>query len=160
MGVGTLPERLARTAMSKTLTALPDMAIARNALQRLALTAVLAVAIVGIAQAAEPRAQSLMREHKCYICHADQKPLAGPAFADVAAAYEGNQDAVAIVATLIRSGKHGGGPWHMPPHPEISAAEATAIARYVLSLEPRPLAPQGPAPIGQPQPATAISPRS
>ena len=31
------------------------------------------------------------------------------------------------VATVIRRGQHGSGPWRMPPHPEISAAEARTI---------------------------------
>jgi len=30
----------------------------------------------------------------------------------------------------------------MPPHPEISAAEATLIARYILSLDERRTPPQ------------------
>ncbi len=27
-----------------------------------------------------------------------------------------------------------GGPWHMPPHPEVSAAQARVMADYILSL--------------------------
>jgi cytochrome c551/c552 len=32
-------------------------------------------------------------------------------------------------------GSHGNGPWHMPPHPEVSDADAKAMVRYILSLK-------------------------
>jgi len=86
--------------------------------------------------AGAPAATALMNEYRCYVCHADDEPKAGPAFADVAAAYRGNPKAQSTVAGVIRRGQHGGGPWHMPPHPEISAAEANVIARYILALPP------------------------
>jgi len=81
-----------------------------------------------------PAATALMNQYRCYVCHADTEPKAGPAFADVAAAYRGKPKAQSTVAAVIRRGQHGGGPWHMPPHPEISAAEANTIARYILAL--------------------------
>jgi cytochrome c551/c552 len=61
--------------------------------------------------------------------------LAGPAFADVAAVYRREPDAVRRMADVIRAGAASGGPWHMPPHPEVSAREARAMARYILSLD-------------------------
>jgi len=86
--------------------------------------------------AAAPAATALMNQYRCYVCHEDTEPKAGPAFADVAAAYRGNPKAQSTVAAVIRRGQHGGGPWHMPPHPEISATEANTIARYILALPP------------------------
>ena len=47
--------------------------------------------------------------------------------------YRGKQQADKIVAEKIRSGAHGSGPWHMPPHPEVSKADAATMARYILS---------------------------
>jgi hypothetical protein len=38
------------------------------------------------------------------------------------------------VIRVIKRGQHGGGPWHMPPHPEISDAEAALITQYILTL--------------------------
>jgi cytochrome c len=75
-----------------------------------------------------------LTHYRCYICHSNQEALVGPAFADVAAAYRGRQDAVARIAHDIRAGLRTGGPWHMPPHPEISPDEARAMARYIMSL--------------------------
>jgi len=79
-----------------------------------------------------------MTRYRCYICHADRHALAGPAFEDVAIAWRGQSDAAARMARVIRGGAASGGPWHMPPHPEVSQREARAMARYILSLDPAP----------------------
>ena len=81
-------------------------------------------------------AQRLLGEYKCYICHADHRAKAGPAYDDVAAQFRGKRNAVSVIATEIRRGIRRRGPWHMPPHPEVSVAEARAMARYIMSLEP------------------------
>jgi len=93
-----------------------------------------AMSMVGVATAQAPEA--LLQRYKCYACHSDNETKTGPAYADVAAKYGGNPRAVTIIATTVRKGAHGGGPWHMPPHPEISDADAKRIARYILSLGP------------------------
>ena len=90
--------------------------------------------------AAATPAPKLMEQYRCYVCHADAEAKAGPAFVDVAAAYRGNPRAAASVSALIRRGQHGGGPWNMPPHPEISAADADTITRYILALPSTPAA--------------------
>lgn len=79
-------------------------------------------------------AQGLLTHYKCYICHADRETKAGPAYIDVAASLRDRKDAVSILARTIRRGMHSGGPWHMPPHPEVSAEEARVMARYIMSL--------------------------
>jgi len=81
--------------------------------------------------------QELLTDHKCYICHADHRAKAGPAYADVAAQFRNVRDAEAVIAGEIRNGVRHGGPWHMPPHPEVSAKDARAMARYILSLDAR-----------------------
>ena len=77
---------------------------------------------------------SLLQQNHCYLCHADRDTKTGPAYVDVAAKYRGKPDAIETVAATVRKGAHGGGPWHMPPHPEISRADAITMARYILSL--------------------------
>ncbi len=79
--------------------------------------------------------QSLLQAHNCAICHADRDTKTGPAFVDVAAKYRGNPQAVSILVAVIRKGVHGEGPWPMPPLPEVSPADATRIAEYILSLK-------------------------
>lgn len=80
----------------------------------------------------DPR--TLLTQYKCYICHADRETKAGPAYVDVAAHFRGKRDAASTIAGEIRRGLRRGGPWHMPPHPEVSPAEARAMARYIMSL--------------------------
>ena len=91
------------------------------------------VSLIGLAQAQAP--QILLQQYKCYICHTDNESKTGPAYADVATRYRGNSQAVAILTAEIRKGVHGSGPWHMPPHPEVSEADARKMARYILSLK-------------------------
>lgn len=117
---------------------------------------------VSAADVDESGAVALMRDHKCYICHSDEQPFAGPSFADVAAGYRGMPNAAAVIERFIVRGEHGNGPWHMPPHPELSAADARAMARYIMSLDKPPPAPGPPGTPtgGRDQPDTPTSPRS
>jgi cytochrome c len=87
----------------------------------------------GIAQAGSPEA--LLARYQCYVCHADQETRTGPAFVDVAARYKDDRRAEARLAAEVRKGTHGSGPWHMPPHPEVSAADARTMLRYIFSLK-------------------------
>ena len=80
--------------------------------------------------------QTLLTQYKCYICHADRESKAGPAYVEVAERFRANPNAVSVIALEIRRGLRRGGPWHMPPHPEVSAPEARAMARYIMSLKP------------------------
>ena len=95
-----------------------------------------ALAAAGAAGAqTRARAPQMLQQYKCYFCHADNEAKTGPAFVDIAAAYRGNAQAVAVLSDAVRKGSHGSGPWHMPPHPEVSAADARQIVRYILALE-------------------------
>ena len=97
----------------------------------LALAATLS--LIGVARAQAP--ETLLQQYKCYICHADNESKTGPAYSDVTSRYRGNPQAVAILSAAIRKGAYGSAPWHMPPHPEVSDADARKMARYILSLQ-------------------------
>lgn len=115
-----------------------DILGSRIDLPRRAVAIVVVVLIamsIGSGPARGEDARELLLTYRCYICHADTVTKAGPAYADVAAAYRGDHNAVTRIAAIIRRGQHGSGPWHMPPHPEASAAEARRMARYILSLD-------------------------
>lgn len=86
------------------------------------------------AAAAGAEAPESFTRYRCYSCHSDREAMTGPAFAQVAAAHSGRRDAVATIANDIRAGIRNGGPWHMPPHPEISVQDARRMARYIMSL--------------------------
>lgn len=105
-------------------------------MRTMVVAAALAAASASVAAPAGPAAdvRSLMVANKCYICHENDYPKAGPAFADVAAAYRGDRQAVEHIAAVIRRGQHGSSPWPMPPHPELTREEARRIARYILGV--------------------------
>lgn len=98
------------------------------------LLVVLGLLSAGSAEAAD--VQALMEKYRCTICHADYDTLAGPPYAEVAARLKGNPKAEAIIIAVVRKGVHGSGPWPMPPSPQVTAAEADVIARYILALKP------------------------
>lgn len=78
---------------------------------------------------------ALMERYDCYICHANEQAKTGPAFTDVAAKYRGDSKAAAKLTAVVRNGRHGTGPWPMPPLPQVPNADARKIAEYILSLE-------------------------
>jgi cytochrome c len=91
--------------------------------------------IISAAGVARAEAPVLLQQYKCYFCHADNEAKTGPAFLDVAIKYKGKSQAATILAATVKKGSHGNGPWHMPPHPEVSDADAKEMVRYILSLK-------------------------
>lgn len=79
-------------------------------------------------------AKALLAANNCMACHATDKKILGPAFRDVAAKYASNTNAAALVARNIRDGGSGKwGPVAMPAFGQLSDAEASVLAHYVLS---------------------------
>jgi cytochrome c len=87
------------------------------------------------APAAAEDAQALLHKYRCDLCHAAAAAKTGPAYADIAEKHRADPRAEARLAGFVRKGEHGSGPWPMPPHPEVSAAEARKMARYILSVK-------------------------
>ena len=72
----------------------------------------------------------------CLACHQVDKRKYGPNFKEIAAKYADQKNAAEVLAKRIRKG--GTGVWGqdvMPAQPQVSAAEARALARYVLSVK-------------------------
>jgi len=96
------------------------------------------VAVIGLLGAAGPvRADyDLALKKNCLACHQIDKRKYGPNFKEVAAKYADQKNAADTLARKIRRGGTGvWGPDVMPPQPQVSAAEARALASYVLSLK-------------------------
>lgn len=75
----------------------------------------------------------LAQKHACTACHAVDRKLVGPAYADVAKKYAGQPDAEAKIAASIRQGGAGRwGPVPMPPQPGLSDAEVRTLATWIL----------------------------
>jgi cytochrome c len=78
----------------------------------------------------------LTRKYNCVACHAEAAKKVGPSYKDVAAKYAGKADAADQLAKKIRSG--GSGVWGampMPPHPQVSEADARAMSVYILGVK-------------------------
>jgi len=85
----------------------------------------------GVASADE----ALAKERKCMSCHQMERKVVGPSFKDIAKKYKGDAKALAHNVNVIKKG--GKGVWGavpMPPHPQVSDADAERLARWVLSL--------------------------
>ena len=96
------------------------------------------IAVVGLLGAAGPvRADyDLVVKKNCLACHQVDKRKYGPNFKEVAAKYADQKNAADVLAKKIRRGGTGvWGPDVMPPQPQVSAAEAKALAKYVLSVK-------------------------
>jgi cytochrome c len=103
----------------------------------LRITLLCTAVVVLLANAGPVRAdQDLVIKKNCLACHQIDKRKYGPNFKEVAAKYADRKNAVDVLAKKIRQG--GTGVWGadvMPPQPQVSAAEARTLAKYVLSLK-------------------------
>ena len=76
----------------------------------------------------------LAKSKNCMACHSVDKKLVGPAFKDVAAKYKSDKDAAAKLSQSIQKGSTGKwGPIPMPAN-AVSDADASALAKWVLTL--------------------------
>lgn len=79
----------------------------------------------------------LARAKNCLSCHKVDGQLVGPAYRAIAARYANDSNAETKLAANIRAG--GNGRWGvitMPPQPQVSEAEARALARWILDMRP------------------------
>jgi cytochrome c len=80
--------------------------------------------------------QALLKKNNCMACHAVDKKLVGPSYKDVANKYRGQSDAADKLAKKIRAGGSGvWGPIPMPPHPQVSEADAKTMANFILNTK-------------------------
>lgn len=72
----------------------------------LPITALLAALVLAAPAVAAPPAA--MTKAGCLVCHAEDKPLLGPSFKDIAAKYKDKgKDASVLLAKRVRSGSQG-----------------------------------------------------
>lgn len=87
------------------------------------------------AEGAAPLA--LLNQHACTACHALDKPLIGPAYAEIARRYAGRADRQTYLQGKIVGG--GSGVWGSVPMPAqtLPAADAAAIAGWLATGAPQ-----------------------
>lgn len=91
--------------------------------------------LIGSVQLANADSDLLMKNN-CFACHGVDKRKYGPKFIEVAAKYATTNNASEMLAAKIKVG--GTGVWGediMPPQPQVSDADALAIAIYLLTLK-------------------------
>ena len=75
------------------------------------------------------------KKNNCTACHAIDKKVVGPAWAEVAKKYKGDAGAKAkLVPKMI---KGGGGVWGampMPASPKLTEADSAALVDFILGL--------------------------
>ena len=78
--------------------------------------------------------QELATKSKCMTCHDVAKKKMGPSFKDISVKYKGAKDADDMLADGILKGSKG--KWGKVPMPaqKISADDAEALAKWVLTL--------------------------
>ena len=94
--------------------------------------------IISLALIATPALadQALLKKNNCMACHAVDKKLVGPSYKAVANKYRGQSDATDKLAKKIRAGGSGvWGPIPMPPHPQVSEADAKTMANFILNTK-------------------------
>ena len=90
--------------------------------------------VAGVAQAQD--GEALLKKYGCVACHANDKKVIGPAYAEVAAKYKGDAGAAAKLAAKVKAG--GTGVWGqipMPPNPSVPDADLKTMIAYVLALK-------------------------
>jgi cytochrome c len=78
----------------------------------------------------------LIEGSDCKTCHNEGVKTIGPAYLDVAKKYENNDANVRILVDKVIKG--GTGVWGnvaMTPHPDLMAADAEKMVRYIMSLD-------------------------
>ncbi|MEJ6002243.1 c-type cytochrome [Paucibacter soli] len=76
---------------------------------------------------------ALAQKNACMACHAVDKKLVGPAYAEVAKKYAGQADAADKLSANIKAGGSGKwGPVPMPAQAALSDADAKTLASWVL----------------------------
>ena len=84
-------------------------------------------------------AEQLARKNSCMTCHGLVHKQVGPGFAEVARRYRNDAALAPQLAVKIRNGSVGTwGRVIMPRQPQLSEADALALARWVLSQPPPP----------------------
>jgi cytochrome c len=92
--------------------------------------AITAAAVTGAGSAAPAE---LLSRNACLACHHASNRVVGPSFREVGARHASRSDAEDYIARKIREGGSGAwGPIPMPAQPALQAAEAQAIARWIL----------------------------
>jgi cytochrome c551/c552 len=90
--------------------------------------------VVAVAKPGVADVKSLLAANSCTACHGMKQKIVGPGFSEIATKHKGQERLEAYLAVKIREGGVGVfGAVPMPPQPQLSAAEAATIARWIAA---------------------------
>ena len=99
-----------------------------------------ATPVTGAAEAPQTSSlagQALVQASDCLRCHGMDRRYVGPSFRQIADRYREQPDAANYLARKIREGSVGvWGRTVMPRHPQVTEAQSSDMARWLLSLPP------------------------
>ena len=100
--------------------------------------------VAEVPQTSSLAGQALVQASDCLRCHGMDRRYVGPSFRQIADRYREQPDAANYLARKIREGSVGvWGRTVMPRHPQVTEAQSSDMARWLLSLPPaQPAAPQ------------------
>ncbi len=80
--------------------------------------------------------KALIEGSDCRTCHLDKDKLIGPSYIEVAKKYPNTEANVKLLSSKVMAG--GTGVWGQIPmvaHPNLSAEDAEAMVKYILSMK-------------------------
>ena len=99
-----------------------------------------ATPVAGVAEVPQTSSlagQTLVQASDCLRCHGMDRRYVGPSFRQIADRYREQPDAADYLARKIREGSVGvWGRTVMPRHPQVTEAQSSDMARWLLSLPP------------------------
>lgn len=82
------------------------------------------------------RAEQIAHRNDCFSCHAVDHDIVGPAFVSIARRYRDTPLMARMLASKVIHGSAGDfGITPMPPHPNLSPADALILTKWILSTK-------------------------
>ena len=98
--------------------------------------AVLAILALPSQAADQATAMDIAKKNGCLACHALDKKLVGPAWAEVGKKYAGDPAAAGQLVVKVKKGSKGvWGPVPMPPNATVKDADIKVLVDFVLTLK-------------------------
>ena len=92
------------------------------------------VAVVGATDTGSGNMKTLLDTHSCTACHGMKQKIVGPGFSEIADKHKGQANLETYLTAKIREGGVGVfGAVPMPAQPQLSAADAGTIARWIAA---------------------------
>jgi len=98
-------------------------------------TAMVSMALAGLAHADDKAAQALVKKGGCNTCHSVDKKKVGPSYKEVSAKYKGNAEAAAKLTTHLTTGPKVMVDGKEEAHDVLkgSAADVKTVVDWILS---------------------------